>query len=149
MLCDKCRKREANVHVTQVVNGVKYEQNLCTECAREQAQGMNAMGSFGEQANSGMGKILEVLQRLGIIGVVVAPDMTAETVHGADVNLEELGLKLPGSDVSGEGSTQDTQHDVLALKAELSNAVAHENFERAAELRDEIYHLEHTQKGQA
>ena len=146
MLCDKCRRREANVHVTQIVNGVRYEQNLCTECAREQAQGMN---TFAESPSSGMSRIFEVLQRLGIIGVVVAPDMTTETVHGAEVNLEELGLRLPGSDVSGEGSTSSAEQNVLALKAELNSAVAHENFERAAELRDEIYQLEHTQKGQA
>lgn len=147
MLCDKCRRREANVHVTQIVNGVRYEQNLCAECAREQAQGIN--NTFSAGASSGMGRIFEVLQRLGIIGVVVAPDMTTETLHGAEVNLEELGLTLPGSDVSGEGSTTSAEQDVLALKAELNSAVAHENFERAAELRDEIYHLEHTEKGQA
>ena len=33
MLCDKCRKRDAKVLYTEIINGVKKEQHLCEECA--------------------------------------------------------------------------------------------------------------------
>ena len=35
MLCEKCKTREANIRYTEVINGVKTEHNLCSQCARE------------------------------------------------------------------------------------------------------------------
>ncbi|MDI6601256.1 MAG: UvrB/UvrC motif-containing protein [Thermoanaerobacteraceae bacterium] len=35
MLCERCGKNPATVHYTQIVNGVKSELHLCSECARE------------------------------------------------------------------------------------------------------------------
>lgn len=35
MLCEKCRIREANIRYTEVINGIKTEHNLCSQCARE------------------------------------------------------------------------------------------------------------------
>ena len=33
MLCDNCKKREANVRYTENINGVRRELNLCEECS--------------------------------------------------------------------------------------------------------------------
>ena len=33
MLCQKCKKNEATIHMTQIVNGNKREIHLCEECA--------------------------------------------------------------------------------------------------------------------
>lgn len=35
MLCERCKQREANIVLTEVVNGVKTEHNLCSKCASE------------------------------------------------------------------------------------------------------------------
>jgi protein arginine kinase activator len=35
MLCENCRKREANVKYSENINGVKKEMHLCEECSRE------------------------------------------------------------------------------------------------------------------
>lgn len=35
MLCEKCKIREANIRYTEVINGVKTEHNLCSQCAKE------------------------------------------------------------------------------------------------------------------
>lgn len=35
MLCEKCKIREANIKYTEVINGVKTEHNLCSQCAKE------------------------------------------------------------------------------------------------------------------
>lgn len=35
MLCQNCGKNEANVKYTQIINGVRKELNLCSECARK------------------------------------------------------------------------------------------------------------------
>lgn len=35
MLCENCGKNEANIKYTQIINGVKNELTLCSECARK------------------------------------------------------------------------------------------------------------------
>lgn len=35
MLCDKCKKNEAKIYYTEIINGEKKEQHLCEECAME------------------------------------------------------------------------------------------------------------------
>ena len=35
MLCEKCRIREANIKYTEIINGMKKEHNLCSQCAKE------------------------------------------------------------------------------------------------------------------
>ncbi len=35
MLCDNCRKREANVRYSENINGRKKEMNLCEECSKK------------------------------------------------------------------------------------------------------------------
>ncbi len=35
MMCEKCRKNEATVHLTEIIKNVKSEVHLCEGCARE------------------------------------------------------------------------------------------------------------------
>ncbi len=35
MLCENCKQREANVHYSENINGVKKDMYLCEECSRE------------------------------------------------------------------------------------------------------------------
>ena len=35
MKCQNCGRKEANVKYTQIINGVKKEMILCSECAKE------------------------------------------------------------------------------------------------------------------
>ncbi len=35
MLCENCKRREANVRYSENINGVRKELNLCEECSRE------------------------------------------------------------------------------------------------------------------
>ncbi len=35
MICDNCKKNEATVHITKIINGVKQEHSLCDVCASE------------------------------------------------------------------------------------------------------------------
>lgn len=35
MLCDKCKKNEAKIYYTEIINGEKKEQHLCEDCAME------------------------------------------------------------------------------------------------------------------
>mgnify|MGYP003592842002 CR=1 FL=1 len=35
MLCERCRKKESTVHLTEVIKSVRSEVHLCEQCARE------------------------------------------------------------------------------------------------------------------
>ena len=42
MLCDNCKKREANVRYSENINGLRRELNLCEECSKK--LGIGEMG---------------------------------------------------------------------------------------------------------
>ncbi len=48
MLCDNCNKNEATVHYTEVINGVKKERHLCSECMQEFDGGLDGEIPFSK-----------------------------------------------------------------------------------------------------
>ena len=46
MLCDKCKKREATIHIKEVHDGKCISTNLCPECAKEKELS-GGLGAFG------------------------------------------------------------------------------------------------------
>lgn len=164
MLCDRCGLRPATVSFTQVVNGVKSESNLCSECAAE--VGNFSMGASFElpfqnflvgllnqnlwqhdypaaeqKACSTCGLTYERFKQLGRLG---CPDCYEEFEEQLNPLLRRIqgGTEHQGKfpAASGENSrrTQKLQH----LRAELNKAIEGERYEKAAELRDTIQALE-------
>ncbi len=43
MLCDRCKERQANIHLTQVVNDKHLELNLCESCYQKEAGKFNLL----------------------------------------------------------------------------------------------------------
>ena len=58
MLCEKCKIREANIQVVEVVNGVKSEHYLCAQCASEMDLNVTGPGIKGEMP---LAKLLSTL----------------------------------------------------------------------------------------
>lgn len=56
MVCDKCKKREATIYYTEIINGEKTEQHLCEECASEftNFQLQSALGGSKEVSLGGL-----------------------------------------------------------------------------------------------
>ena len=48
MLCEKCNKNEATIHYTEVINGVRKERNLCSECMQELDYNMDGEFPFSK-----------------------------------------------------------------------------------------------------
>ena len=44
MLCERCKKNNANVHITKVINGEKQELNVCNKCASEMGDIYSSIG---------------------------------------------------------------------------------------------------------
>jgi protein arginine kinase activator len=161
MRCERCGEREAVVHVHQVSGGSTTKLHLCAACAAEQGivpgesvpatplgQLVAALGKPGEGGSEAgtatcpdCGATLDDFRaagRLGCAGCWVAFDEPLRgllrRLHGATHHRGEQYLASGADRSDAETLTQD-------LRAQLKAAVAEENFELAAELRDRLQEL--------
>lgn len=183
MQCDKCGQRQASVHVTKIVNNNKFEQHLCSECARSQGElgwsaeppfsvqkllgellnyegwfgaGHPAQGSAvpagkgvpaarrgaaGEPACEGCGLTYRQFTRTGLLGCGRCYAMFGDRLesllrrlHGASRHVGKAPLRRGGS--------IGLERHIQAMRRSLLEAVAAEEYERAARLRDEIREAE-------
>lgn len=164
MKCQKCGKNEASTHYTEVLNGQKKELHLCSECAHSLASSTNLNALFQDSlqaiwnpngnlwgdllgANVGAqeeptchcGMSESRLKRLGKVGCadcyqtfnsLLMPYI--QKLHGA---VQHIG--------TAPSAVPEAQEDPVAvLKQQLQDAIAKEEYEQAAHLRDEIRRLE-------
>jgi len=159
MICGKCAKNHATVHVTEVVNGVKKESHLCEECARA------AGGKFTFSITDILANLIEPVKTPGKTADPSAPrcpecgisyaEFKAKARLGCanDYEVFKSGLmplleKVHGA-VQHTGKTPHTVESVVRketelarLKRELEGVVKSEDFEKAALIRDRIRILE-------
>jgi protein arginine kinase activator len=164
MKCDYC-DREASVHLTRIINNKKVVLNLCKECAAKRGfhspldnipfplsnflSGLVSQEESKRDRNAvvtndlvcpNCGLTFEEFSRLGRFGC----GQCYKTFRG---KLQGLLRKIHGSSLhrgklppllSEEGNTIKEQE---RLQEELQAAIAAEDFERAADLRDKIKSL--------
>lgn len=159
MICGKCSKNHATVHVTEVVNNVKKESHLCEECARA------AGGKYTFSITDILANLIEPVKTTGKPADAGAPrcpecgisytEFKAKARLGCanDYEVFKSGLlplleKVHGS-VQHAGKTPHTVESVVKketelarLKRELESVVKSEDFEKAAQVRDRIRVLE-------
>lgn len=167
MLCQDCRKREAQVHLTQIVNNEKLGLSLCRECAA--ARGFhspldNAPFPLAEflsgmaKSNSPVGNKAEPMEQLTCKTCgMTFDDFTrqgrfgcGDCYHAFRPRLETIMRKIHGASLH-RGRNPHTEVSVATnqqrpmsvkeeerLEQELHKAIAAEDFERAAELRDKL-----------
>jgi len=159
MLCHDCGKKEATVHLTQVVNEEKVELHLCRECADKRR--------FHTPFEGVPFPLAEFLASMLDQSLVKKPSKTSRArcptcgMHFSDFSksgrlgcgncyttfksqLNDLLRKIHGS-TQHQGRVPLTQSDVMKplreeskLQEELKKAIREEDFEQAAELRDRI-----------
>lgn len=160
MQCQKCKKKQATVHMTEIMGEKKEEIHLCEECAQEHGLTMKGQVSLSDfltglikapitQEMSRLAKLqcpscgISYLEfqskgRFGcpkdyeVFAKLVEPLL--DKVHGA---VEHAG-KFPVK--SAEGDSKGLQ--LTALRRMLKSAVDDENYEEAAAIRDQIRKLE-------
>ncbi len=165
MNCQRCQQRPANVHITQIVNGQKYETFLCEECAQEakitiempqlpidnmkNLLGFLGQGFLADQrthqsvcANCKMpySKVYET----GYVGCDKCYDSFApqlekliQKIQGANMHRGKIPHRL--------GADYRVKRDIEEMKVQLRQAVKKEEYEKAAALRDKIKMLEEQQ----
>ncbi len=160
MLCDTCHKKEATVHLTEIINDKVTKLNLCEECAR--AKGAEMEEHFGlsdllaglsdlggglqpktdDAAKCGeCGMSYKDFRKTGRFGcgncyeafkTHIAPLL--KQIHGADRHVGKIPLTV--------GKTPKDTRALQELKMKMEKAIAAEEFEEAAGIRDKIRELE-------
>ncbi len=164
MQCDNCQQREAQIHLTQIVDNAVTTVHLCEQCASE--KGVQTGASV---AKFPLSDFLATLGKGGTTALPAGADTTACDFCGGTLkdfrdtgrlgcphcyetfesHLRDLLRRLHGSSqhvgeiyLSPSTPDIDTQRKLRALREQLRRAVEAENFELAAELRDRIRVLE-------
>jgi len=144
MNCQQCGVQNANFHYQVNINGQMHEIDLCADCAAElqgavRSGGAARFGGFSDLFSGGLfgGSLMEE----AFLGNRPGMSRTRELPlsHTAPrVVPEPSEAKIP---LEADVALKERRH-LNALRAELGAVIEAENFERAAELRDEIHRLE-------
>lgn len=164
MICERCKKNVATVHLTEIVKNQKIEKHLCEECSREEGYTIKAhvnlqdlltafisahsdAASLADTSCPDCGFTYADFRSEGRLGCPndyeafkEALDPLLEKVHG---RVEHAG-KVP----SHAGESQKRQRDLMSMRRRLRDAVEREDYEEAAKLRDLIKEKE-TEDGAA
>lgn len=158
MLCDRCGNQPATVHLTRIVNGERTDLHLCGQCAGE--EGLAGVGApafhhllgqllQGELAGrparprlrcQACGLSFERFTRTGFLGC-------ARCYEAFESQLEPILRRLHGQTQHagkvprGKGGQRLLREQIGELRQRLQEAVAAEEYERAAELRDRLQEL--------
>lgn len=175
MLCDKCNKNNATVHITKVINGHREEINLCEACAKEE-KGLNIdnsldiMSSFPVQnilANildyinkpqqqdiayeykcSNCGTTYNEFKRQGLVGCSECYNTFGDSIMPIIKRIHG-SVEHVGKIPEKSGQYIIRQKKIKELREKLQNCIKEEQYEEAAKIRDEIKLLEKEKKEEA
>lgn len=164
MLCEKCNKNEAKIHLIKLVNGEKTETWICEKCAKELTD-LPANISLPKEASetfqnilSGFFDILDKKEKIEVVckncGLTFSQfkksgqlgcskcyesfnEQLKPRIKRIQGDIEHIG-KIPVKN----GNEVVQRKKISNLKKELNDAIIQEEYERAAEIRDEIKLLE-------
>jgi protein arginine kinase activator len=169
MICPNCGKNEVTVHYTEIIDGKMVEYHLCEECAREKGFALTPSDAMAELISSlaavhhpaedeGLscphcGLTLKELRSGGRLGcgecyrtfaANLAPLLKALHKGVRHTGKMPLAEKKVTPDIAPTGparSGKERQEKITRLKREVEKAVAVEDYEKAARLRDRIASL--------
>src|SRR6516162_4840936 len=155
MQCCICKEKPATVHLTQIVGDKMQKLNRCEECAK--AKGINDPTSFAmADLMLGLGASQEVEQALGAelkcprcgfsqadfkkSGRLGCPECYKTFAEGLMGLLKTMhkGTRHVGKAPETLRSSTEYAGRLKTLQERLEKAIESENFEEAAQLRDEI-----------
>jgi len=158
MVCDVCKNNQATVFLTQIVDGKMQKVNLCESCSKEKgvtdptgfalADLLLGLGAAQEIEKSGANQRCPAcgfsqadFKKTGRLGCSVCYDTFAEglasllkAMHKGTTHVGKVPARLMRSIELGARIKQ--------LQRDLDKAVSDENYETAAQLRDQLRELE-------
>jgi len=164
MLCNVCKKNEATVHLTQIVDNKMQKIDLCEACSKE--KGVNdptgfsladlllGLGAAQEIERSSGGAELKCPQcgftqadfkKAGRLGCAECYHTFAEALEGLLKSMHKAARHV-GKVPQALHHSRELSDKLKSLQKRLEKAITEENFEQAALLRDEIAQLKSQQK---
>lgn len=171
LLCQQCKERPATVHFTKIVSGEKSEFHLCEHCAQEKgdfftkaAQAFNfnqlLSGLLQMESSPGLPAHVATTTRCGTCGLSYTqftqmgrfgcPDCYESFAPRLDPLLHRIqsSESHQGKVPLRAGEQVQIRKQLQTLRHELQRAVTSEQFEQAAQLRDQIRQMESDIEGQ-
>lgn len=171
MICQECNQRPATLHFTKVINGEKAEFHLCDKCAQEKGEMFMLGSGSGFSINNLLAGLLniepafqganqdpfqqeKVLQckqcsmtyqqfiKVGRFGCALCYETFKDQLTPILRRLHSGNSLHNGKIPARMGGTIHLRRNIEKLKHELKEMIGQEEFEKAAELRDEIRKLE-------
>ncbi len=158
MQCDVCHEKEATVFLTQIVGGKMQKVNLCETCSKEKsvsdptgfdlADLLLGLGAAEEIERSPNGSKCPVcgftqadFKKTGRLGCSACYDVFSEGLEAMLKNMHK-GSEHVGKAPAGYLSSHRNDARLKSLQSSLDQAVAAEEYEKAADLRDQIRNIE-------
>jgi len=155
MLCCVCKEKEAKVHLTQIVADKVQKVDLCEDCAKQKGVTDPAGFSLADML-LGLGAAQEITQgsspdvkcphcgftqadfkKAGRLGCSECYVTFAEGLEGLLKTMHK-GIKHVGKVPQSLQQSRDLSEKLKGLQKKLDKAVAEEDFEQAAQVRDEM-----------
>lgn len=155
MLCDACKQNVATVHLTQMVEGKTKKVDLCEACSKSKgvddpagfslADVLLGLGAAQEEQSSGgvdlkcphCGFTQADFKKAGRLG---CPECYTVFNEGLESLLKTMhkGTRHVGKVPMVLRQSQDLADQLKSLQKKLNKAVSEEDFEAAANIRDEM-----------
>src|SRR5690242_888265 len=156
MQCCVCKEKPATVHLTQIVGEKMQKLDLCEDCAK--AKGINdptsfamadlmlGLGASQELDTSAVGTELKCprcgfsqadFKKSGRLGCPECYQTFAEGLEGLLKTMHK-GTRHAGKVPEALRANREQSDRLKLLQKKLAKAIEDENFEQAAQLRDEI-----------
>ncbi|WP_064091188.1 UvrB/UvrC motif-containing protein [Rossellomorea aquimaris] len=171
MICQECNERPATLHFTKVVNGEKTEIHLCEQCAQDKGEMFMFDSSPGFSVNNLLAGLLnispafkqaketeipqqEIVQcekcnmtfqqfiNVGRFGCSHCYETFKDQLNPILKRVHSGNVEHHGKIPERMGGTIHVKKKILELKSDIQRLIADEEFEKAAEIRDEIRSLE-------
>lgn len=159
MKCQLCNKNDATIHLTEIVNEKMVELHICEACAKEKSVDMTPQISFNDIL-SGLVDFTEhqesdssllrcsncnmdyrMFKEAGRLGCAQCYD-SFKSVLGPLIKRVHGALQHSGKRPEHLSKTSTIEQEIKILSDKLKEHVAREEFEEAAQLRDQIKALE-------
>lgn len=171
MICQECNQRPATLHFTNFINGEKTEMHLCEKCAQEKGELFMLNSASGFSLSNFLGGLLnidpafqqpqkEAFHQQSILQCercsMTFPQFIKAGRFGCshcyetfNDQLNSVLRRLHGGNWSHSGKIPKriggnlhVRKNLETLKNQLQQLISHEEFEKAAEVRDQIRSLE-------
>lgn len=171
LICQECKQRPATMHFTKIINGEKTEFHLCEHCAQERGDVFMFPENAGFSINNLLAGLLnfespiketkhnafqgpEILQcercnmtyhqftKIGRFGCSHCYHTFARHLHPILRRLHSGNTNHAGKIPKRIGGTFHIRKQIKNLKQKLQELIVREEFEKAAEVRDQIRFLE-------